>query len=58
MEFEKHKEVLRVYDSSDVTMYWSETYVVYDNIEDETYYLRIDQDGGEEIIDVIDGKEE
>lgn len=48
-EFEQ-AYVLDQYDSSDCTLGWSETTVFYDPREDETYGIRIDQEGSEELL--------
>ena len=47
--------ILRSYDSSDVTGYYSNTIVCYDIDDDVTYELVLDQDGGENCMVIGNG---
>ena len=42
--------LIEQYDSTDTTLVWSETKVYYSLIDNETYAIRIDQDGNEDLL--------
>jgi hypothetical protein len=52
---EEQAYVLSYYDSSDETYAWSETTVYYSLTDDLTYSIRVNQDGGEEMINEEQG---
>ena len=56
MNVAKHEVIIHTYDSSDETGIWSETYVIYNIVDDITYVVRVDQDGGETILDIKNGR--